>query len=93
MLSSNLAIKLLMHWNTAIYVRISEEERIKSLGDSISNQKQILNQYALKNELNVVGIYADEGKKGGNFNRPAFKNMINEIEKGDYKLCSCKRLI
>ena len=81
MLHNNLALNAL-DWNTAIYVRISEEERIKSLGDSITNQKQILSQYALKNELNVVSIFTDEGQKGGNFNRPAFKAMINEIENG-----------
>ncbi len=81
MLHNNLALKT-VDWNTAIYVRISEEERIKSLGDSITNQKQILNRYAIKNELSVVKVFTDEGQKGGNFNRPAFQAMLKEIENG-----------
>ena len=81
MLHNNLAIKA-MDWNTAIYVRISEEERVKSLGDSITNQKQILKIHAEKNDLNIIKVFTDEGQKGGNFNRPAFKEMIKAIENG-----------
>lgn len=81
MLHNNLALKAI-DWNTAIYVRISEKERIKSLGDSITNQKQILKIHAEKNDLNVIKIFTDEGQKGGNFNRPAFKTMIKAIEDG-----------
>lgn len=81
MLHNNLALNA-MDWNTAIYVRISEEERIKSLGDSITNQKQILKIHAEKNDLNIVKVFTDEGQKGGTFNRPAFKAMLKEIENG-----------
>lgn len=69
-------------WNTAIYVRISTEERLKSFSESIANQKSILTSYANHNNLNIFKIYADDGYTGGNFNRPSFKNMINDIDKG-----------
>ena len=69
-------------WNTAIYTRISEEEGIKSISDSIVNQKKILKEYAYQHNLNVVKIYEDDGFRGGSFNRPAFKQMISDIDKG-----------
>lgn len=69
-------------WNTAIYVRISEEERVKSYSASIANQKSILTSYALDNGLNIIEVYADDGFKGGNFNRPFFKRMIADIDIG-----------
>ena len=31
-------------WNTAIYTRISEEEGVKSITDSIANQQKILKE-------------------------------------------------
>jgi len=70
------------NWNTAIYVRISEEENNKSINDSIENQKEILSEYATVHKLSVYGIYADDGVRGGSFDRPAFKNMIKDIDNG-----------
>ena len=69
-------------WNTAVYARISEEEGIKSITDSIANQKRILKEYAYQHDLNVVKYYEDDGFRGGSFNRPAFKQMISDIDKG-----------
>ena len=70
------------NWNTAIYVRISEEEEKKSITDSIENQKEILHEYAVVHHLNIYGVYEDDGVRGGSFNRPAFKKMIRDIEAG-----------
>ena len=67
-------------WNTAIYVRISEEERSKSEFDSVSNQITLLTGYANSNLFNIVDVYEDDGCKGGNFKRPAFQRMIRDIE-------------
>ena len=69
-------------WNTAIYTRISEEEGLKVATDSIANQKKILNEYAYQHGLKVVKTYEDDGFRGGSFNRPAFKQMINDIDNG-----------
>jgi DNA invertase Pin-like site-specific DNA recombinase len=71
-----------MIWHTAIYVRITDNEKKKGLYDSIDNQIKILKQYALKKEINSVRVFTDEHKKGGNFDRPAFKQMMDEIKKG-----------
>lgn len=69
-------------WNTAVYTRISEEEGLKSITNSIANQKKILKEYAYQHDLNVVKVYEDDGFRGGSFNRPAFKQMISDIDKG-----------
>lgn len=71
-----------VNWNTAIYVRISEEEKKKTITDSIENQKEILQQYAAVHHLDVYKVYEDDGVRGGSFNRPAFNDMIRDIEAG-----------
>ena len=74
-------------WNTAVYVRISEAEREKSESDSIANQKKYIQKFMGKdNALNLYEIYCDDGHSGGNFNRPAFKKLISDIEK---KIIDC----
>ena len=79
-------------WNTAIYVRITDNEKKKGLYDSIENQIKILKQYALDKELENVRIFADEHKKGGNFDRPAFQQMMEEIRQGNINCVLVKDL-
>jgi DNA invertase Pin-like site-specific DNA recombinase len=79
-------------WYTAIYVRITDNEKKKGLYDSIDNQIKILKQYALKKELINVRVFADEHKKGGNFDRPAFKQMMDEIKQGNINCVMVKDL-
>lgn len=71
-----------VNWNTAIYVRVSDEEKKKTITDSIENQKEILQQYAAVHRLNVYKVYEDDGVRGGSFNRPAFNAMLRDIEAG-----------
>ena len=79
-------------WHTAIYVRITDNEKKKGLYDSIDNQIKILKQYALKKELFNIHIFADEHKKGGNFDRPAFQRMMDEIKQGTINCVMVKDL-
>ncbi len=81
-----------VNWNTAIYVRISEEEKRKTITDSIENQKEILQQYAAVHRLNVYKVYEDDGVRGGSFNRPAFNDMIRDIEAGNINCVLVKDL-
>ena len=87
-----MAIETDVSWNTAIYVRITDNEKKKGLYDSIDNQIKILKQYALKKELSSVRIFADEHKKGGNFDRPAFQQMMGEIKHGNINCVMVKDL-
>ncbi len=68
--------------NTALYIRLSVEDG-KGRGNSIENQQLILNDYVLdKLEFSVSDTYIDNGLTGTNFDRPAFKRMLSDIENG-----------
>ncbi len=67
---------------SAIYARISDDEKKRGSYDSISNQINILKELAVKKGLSNIQIYRDDGKTGGNFDRPAFNQMIADIEIG-----------
>lgn len=62
------------------YLRISKEDDLKlNESESISNQKKLLLDYATKNKFEITKFYIDDGYSGGNFDRPAFKEMISDI--------------
>ena len=63
----------------AIYARISIDERNDI---SINNQVDSLKQYAAKNNINIYGVFIDNGFTGTNFKRPGFCKMYEEIKKG-----------
>ncbi len=69
-------------YNTALYMRLSQDD--KNFGDSISieTQRTILRQYAHDNGLLVVDEYVDDGWSGTNFDRPAFQRMMEDVESG-----------
>ena len=69
-------------YNTALYMRLSQDDR--NFGDSISieTQRIVLHQYARDNNLIVVDEYVDDGWSGTNFDRPAFQRMMADVEDG-----------
>lgn len=76
-----------LRWDAAVYVRLSKEDGDKMESDSIQNQKKIIEQHIkhLQNQGDVIAsaeVYSDDGYSGGNFERPAYKRMIRDIEAG-----------
>jgi DNA invertase Pin-like site-specific DNA recombinase len=67
---------------TALYCRISREDDTNDFSSSIKTQKEFLKQYAIRNSFTGLKYYVDDGFSGTNFERPAFQQLINEIEKG-----------
>lgn len=65
----------------AIYCRLSVDDGI-AFSDSVSiqNQKKILTDFVNNKGWQIVDYYIDDGYSGTNFERPAFKNMIFDIE-------------
>lgn len=49
---------------------------------SITNQKKCIEEFAKKNNIELYDFYIDDGYSGGNFDRPGFKRLINDIECG-----------
>lgn len=78
----------------AIYCRLSEEDRDKrSSGEdsaSIRNQKSMLLQYAAAQGWEVSGIYSDDDYTGADRNRPEFRRLLADAEKGMFDIILCK---
>ena len=70
-------------YKCANYLRLSKDDIGKSdESSSISSQRMIISSFAKHNGLNLVKEYVDDGYSGGNFERPAFLEMIQDIENG-----------
>ena len=65
-----------------MYQRLSADEGEEE-SNSVKNQK-ILMDYYLKNnkDIKIYKQYIDDGYTGTDFDRPAYKEMLNDIEKG-----------
>ena len=70
-------------FKVGLYIRLSREDGDKEESSSITNQREILKRFVNENEnFFIVKEYVDDGWTGTNFNRPSFKEMIKDIEKG-----------
>lgn len=69
-------------YNVGIYVRLSRDDGDAKESESIENQKDYCSRYVQDNGWNIVQYYADDGYSGTNFDRPAFKRLITDIESG-----------
>ncbi|MCW0884550.1 recombinase family protein [Clostridioides difficile] len=67
---------------TALYCRLSQDDKQEGDSNSIINQKKILKRYATEHGYNSCVFFVDDGFSGTNFNRPNFQKMIAEIEAG-----------
>ena len=76
-------------YNVGIYLRLSKEDENTGQSESIENQRTIVENFISNYNWNIVEIYIDDGFSGLNFNRPAFKRMLEDIEKN--KSCDYKR--
>lgn len=77
---------------TALYCRLSQDDGNVGDSDSIVNQKKILAEYAERNGYTPYQFYIDDGFSGTNFERPQFKLMIEDAQKGIVKRIICKDL-
>lgn len=67
---------------TALYERLSKDDDLLGESNSIVNQKTMLENYAKQNGFNNIRHYTDDGYSGGNFDRPAWKKMVADIQAG-----------
>ncbi|MFI3163902.1 MAG: recombinase family protein [Bacillota bacterium] len=75
---------------TALYERLSRDDEQQGESNSISNQKQMLEDYALKNGFDNIRHFTDDGFSGTRFDRPAFLDLLEEIEQGNVKTVCLK---
>lgn len=81
-LQSNRKIKHLEQQYTALYCRLSSDD-LEGDSNSIKNQKLLLSEYAKENKFRNIRFYIDDGFSGSNFERPAFKRLLNDVENGE----------
>lgn len=67
---------------TALYERLSQEDKQDGESNSIANQKKILESYCRNHGYSGTRHYEDDGYSGTNFNRPGFQRMLEDIKAG-----------
>ena len=71
---------------TALYERLSQEDKLDGESNSIANQKKILERYCKDHGITAYRHYdEDDGYSGTNFNRPGFQRMLADIKAGRIK--------
>ena len=68
---------------TALYERLSRDDDNAGDSNSIVNQKKYLEGYAAQRGYSNCVHYTDDGWSGGNFERPAWKKLVEDIEAGN----------
>lgn len=89
-------------YNVGLYLRLSMEDSkntqkrkgnpFQSESTSIENQRDILTEYVRLRGWNVAKTYPDDGYSGGNFDRPAFQEMLKDADAGLIDLILVKDL-
>lgn len=70
-------------YKALIYIRLSNADKNSFESESIANQRKIINEFLAKHpEIENVGEKIDDGYSGILFDRPAFVEMMSEIEQG-----------
>jgi DNA invertase Pin-like site-specific DNA recombinase len=65
----------------------------KNESDSVANQRRFIDEWLKRHpEIEVVEEKIDDGWSGLLFDRPAFKEMMADIESGKVNCCICKDL-
>ena len=68
---------------TALYCRLSQDDGREGESNSISNQKEILMQYAKQHGFLHPEFFIDDGVSGTTFMRPDFQRMQKMAENGE----------
>lgn len=73
-------IQSIFLYKAAIYKRLSDEDGDDMEADSLVNQEKIARHHIIdKPDIDVVGVYADNGYTGMNFKRPDFIRLKEDI--------------
>ena len=62
-----------------IYLRVSTDEQATE-GFSLENQKRACTDYAASHDYHVKRIFLDDGKSGRTTQRPAFQDLLKNVE-------------
>jgi DNA invertase Pin-like site-specific DNA recombinase len=77
---------------TALYERLSRDDELQGESNSITNQKELLESYAVRNGFKNLTHFTDDGISGTTFDRKGWNAMLAEIENGNVAAVICKDL-
>ena len=79
-------------YQAAIYCRLSKDDELQGESASISNQRDMLQQYCDMNGWEVVAVFQDDGFTGLNMDRPDLQRMLKACENKQVNLVITKDL-
>ena len=75
------------------YIRLSDHDGNEGESDSVGNQRRLIDEYLSGHpEIEVDSEKVDDGWSGILFDRPAFREMMEDIEEGRINCVVCKDL-
>ena len=66
----------------ALYERLSHDDEQLGESNSISNQKELLEEYARNHGITNYRHFTDDGISGTRFDRPGFLEMMEQVKQG-----------
>ena len=69
-------------FKVGIYLRLSRDDEREDESQSISNQRDYIMNYIIRNNLMLIDEYVDDGVSGTRFDRDGFERLISDIENG-----------
>lgn len=80
-------------WNVAAYCRLSRDDGDKAESNSIGSQRDIIREFLRdRTDMVIVREYVGDGYTGVNFERPGFKEMMEDIRQKKINCIVCKDL-
>ena len=65
------------------YIRLSTRDLVSSESDSVTNQRKLIENFIKRNpDIEIISEKIDDGYSGIIFDRPAFKEMMQDITDG-----------
>jgi len=64
---------------TALYCRLSVDDRADGDSNSIQNQKAMLTKYAKDHNFGNIRFYVDDGVSGTTFIRPGLSELLEDV--------------
>lgn len=75
-----------------LYCRLSKDDEQSGESVSIGTQRSILTDYCQNHGYAIYKVYTDDGYSGLNFNRPGFKELLEDVERGAVNMVITKDL-
>lgn len=81
-----------VNYKVGLYCRLSKDDDQRGESASISTQRSMLSSYCQERGYQIYDVYVDDGYSGLNFARPAFQQLLQDIEAGKINMVLTKDL-